>query len=955
MSYDVFISYRHGRKAEVIAFCQLLEKAGLTVFRDEERRNDHDLIQRGIEEGLGSSKLVLAWFDPSYLESRACTWELGRALMAARRQSASFEDPLARIVCINPTESFSHIPEELWNRARVLDGGQPGICVAHVIGQLSKVSGTLGMVPAELTENWYERECPRHPTWVGRESEIIRIYAQLCRGEVAMKGDERAPVAITGHGGEGKTMLVEEYAIRHASGYSGGVVWLSGSPGSDGDATDEWLRRLESELQHIASGPKLGISEELIRQALTGITDARRRVRVLKRMIEDRLAVGTTKSTNPSRRPYLWVVDDLPRLANEDMLLWIPNSSHIHCLVTMRGVAVGATFREIELGLLAQSQALQILTRRLPPAGEAEETAAREIVELLGRLPLALELAGAAVDTYQALLELLLLPMDVGLEPLFYELKSVLPTQHASSILKTVDRSLELFEGADEVATGSKSEAVWTLLRTSALLSPAPLPDVLALRIHKEMGFPVAWFQIALTRVKAGALLQRPGPAARPCSLMHALLARTVVETRVTSTQRAALFDAIVRAIKIWLEEEKAKPPIGVDDRIFSAAAPLLLIDDSLTSASMSHALGEFAYGIGRWHQALRLHEHSMDIRVRVLAKNDTLVVDSVEGIALALMSQGNVRSAKSQLEDVVSHRLANNGSTDPLTLRALSSLAVALYMLDDFEAARERQEWVLLCKHRVDAPAVEVLGCASSLALTLEAMGDHLRAGEMHLETWKSRRLLLGEDDPDTLDSLQHLALINLRRGNLRSAQASFRAIGAAHDRRAGPNSPSALSAKHNLALTWHQRGKLRAACILLRQLVERLQETLGPGHPMTLSAAHARAEVLLARGESGPAAELLKPLVDIRRQDLGDEDANTQNSMAALARAYFTDGRLDRARALQEFLLQSQLKKAARDDVPQLRQTLKQLEATVRAQEDFNRIRELEVLLAWADAPVK
>nr|AEQ20328.1 putative toll-interleukin 1-resistance protein [uncultured bacterium EC5] len=907
MVKDVFISYRHTRKAEVIAFCEQLEAAGITVFRDEERVNEDSLIQRGIEHGLGNCKLLLAWFDPGYLDSRACTWELGRALIAGRRLGDTFEHALQRIVCIDPTGSFSHIPEEIWNR-RVLDSKDPGACVAHVREQLAGITGTFGRVPADFTGNWYERECPRHPTWVGREAELIRIYAELCRGEIAMKGDERAPVAITGHGGEGKTMLAEQYAIRHASAYPSGVVWLTGSADGARVSPGEWLARLELELVQVAGSRKLGIPSALIDRALEGITDPRGRVRALKHLIEDQLERGAAPGAPGARGPYLWVVDDLPALGAEDVLLWVPNGSHVHCLVTMRGASAGATFRAIELRLLAEAQALRILTRHRPPADDPEKQAARSIVELLGRLPLALELSAAAVDTYQSLLEHLLLPLDEGLEPLFEELKDALPTNHASSIVKTFDRSLDLLEGSDEIGTRSKGEATWTLLRVAALLSPAPLPDVLALGIHREMGFPATWFQIALSRVRKAALLQRPELPERPFSQMHALLARTVVETRMNSSQKAALCGAIARATQRWLEEESTKPTGALDDRLFSAAAPLLRKDSSLESAGVAHALGALAYDLGRLRDATLLHQHAYAVRRRDLGEKDTLTVNALEGLALARMGQGELRQAKSSLEDVVSLRLASNGSRDRLTLRAIARLASALLMLGDFEAARDRLEWAWRVWQHVDPYDREALGCASNLALSLEALDEHERARELHAETFLSRRRVLQEDDSDTLDSLQHLALIDLRLGDLRSAESLFRRLWAARQRCAGPRSPEALSAMHNLAVTWRRRGKLMAACVLLKRAVDGLRGIWGERHPTTLSATHEWAEVLLARGESGLAVEMLEPLVEMRSLDLGKHDPNTLNSMATLARAYLDQGRLDRARALQAFAFQAQ-----------------------------------------------
>ena len=463
--YDVFVSYRHGRKDEVQQLCHQLHATGLSYFRDEERRDDDASIQRTIEQGLAQSRLLLAWFDPTYLHSRACAWEFSRALIAAQGRDGGLE----RIIAVDPTHRFTHvIPEPVRDQTQLLSADRPDRLPALIAERAKRFTEPFGRIVTARHPGWYERELPTHPNWVGRANALIGLFHELMAGRAPLHGANRAPVAITGWGGEGKTMLAQQYALRFASAYPGGVVWLSGST-IDGvtEREADRLLLLESALTAAATGRLRIPVDEIVK----GEADPVKRIRAIRdaidRAIKGRIEDTDAEASREAVAPYLWIIDDLPSEPDTAyQQLWLPADPAAHCLATIReSKAVAGVFRPVELDPMDTAEALALLTHRRPPVDERERALARAIAQRLGGLPLGLELAAHLAEDlgYAELLAVLNAPGTEELDTLAGALP--LPTAHSASIVKTFLRSLERLPGHE--ADSGQDFATWTMLHWS--------------------------------------------------------------------------------------------------------------------------------------------------------------------------------------------------------------------------------------------------------------------------------------------------------------------------------------------------------------------------------------------------------------------------------------------------------------------------------------------------------
>ena len=213
---------------------------------------------------------------------------------------------------------------------------------------------------------------PRNADFVGRDGDLSRLHASLsgpASGPVGIR-----PAGLTGMGGIGKTQLVVEYVYRHRDDYPDGIFWIDAAgPLVEGFArlaTDHRLKWAENDQPR----------DEQIRAAFKAL----------------------------NCRPHaLLVLDNLPDPAAIALHLLpdcVPEDLRCRVLFTTRRHDLGR-FAGIEVTVLPEEPALRLLLRHpsrreaLDPS-HADHEHARAIARMLGRLPLALELAGAYLGKY---------------------------------------------------------------------------------------------------------------------------------------------------------------------------------------------------------------------------------------------------------------------------------------------------------------------------------------------------------------------------------------------------------------------------------------------------------------------------------------------------------------------------------------------------------------------------
>src|SRR5208282_3008118 len=214
---------------------------------------------------------------------------------------------------------------------------------------------------------------PRNPGFLGREDELTRLHAALSgsgSGPVGIRpaGSARA-AGLIGMGGIGKTQLAVEYSYRqHEAGtYPDGIFWINAA-----EPLDQGFARLARDLG-------LAKTDQALDQQVRSAFNALRRWKKALLVLDNLEDPGTLNRPIVSGR--------------------IPAGLSCRLLFTTRRRDLGG-FTPVEVTVLPEESALQLLLRHpnrqpaIEPSDPDHEPAVA-ITRMLGRLPLALELAGA--------------------------------------------------------------------------------------------------------------------------------------------------------------------------------------------------------------------------------------------------------------------------------------------------------------------------------------------------------------------------------------------------------------------------------------------------------------------------------------------------------------------------------------------------------------------------------
>ncbi|MEW2116491.1 tetratricopeptide repeat protein [Streptomyces sp. NPDC005474] len=540
-----------------------------------------------------------------------------------------------------------------------------------------------------------------------------------------------------------------------------------------------------------------------------------------------------------SAEPWLLVLDnaDHPEILRDGS--WLRTSPRGTVVVTTRRSAPhwwpGAELQHI--GVLPREDAARVLRDLAPHSGTQEEAA--QIAERLGRLPLALTLAGGFLSQ-QVLdpwtLEAYGRRLDEGerVELIDQGADALSQQDPRHTVGLTWQLTLDAFE-----ARGLPEATA--LLRLLARFAPEPLPLSLLNRAEIDDVLPRARCETALRALLDQSLTEMVDVDVR-CVQSHGVLLDSVAAA--TPPETVPVLDTT--AVRLLDAAFPALPDAGPHDPLLrllvphalallrrvgdpQAAAGALAVATRLTvalhrtgdylsaweTARTAAALGERRLGaehravlaarsragralfrLGRYAEAESLLVEVHAAQDRLFGAHDLDTLDSAHGLQLVLQNLGRRDEALSLLRSTVAGRRLALGPAHPLTLRSRASLLVVL-------------------------SAAEVAAEEGGALLDLPSECDRL----------------LGPDHTVTLGAHHNRAWALYLLGRFDEADEEIRHVTEAYRRRFGPDYPIALSAQQLLSRTRAALGHVDAGTELMTEVVARRERSLGSEHPFTVA----------------------------------------------------------------------------------------------------------------------
>jgi tetratricopeptide (TPR) repeat protein len=653
-----------------------------------------------------------------------------------------------------------------------------------------------GVLPAVWNLPW-----PRNPAFTGRMGLLERLRSALT--EVSYGP---AVVALTGMGGVGKSQLAAEYAYRWQTDYD--RVW--------------WVRAEQPATllaDYAALADQLGLPE--------------------RRDPDQGVVVAAVRGWLERNRRWLLVLDNAEQAATVRPVL--PRGGGGGVVITSRNPVWRRDATPLPVEVLDREEAVAFLLER---TGQTDATAAGELAEALGDLPLALEQAGAYID-------------EQGITLVGYtrQLRTRAPELFAAGQPPDYDHTVATTWTVSFQAVEQTSLAAADLLRLCAFLGPDTIPTALL-----EQGPNLLPEPLASAVADPDELAMAVAPARRyalvkltEATLSLHRLVQTVTRHALATDERRPWATAAVRLVAAGFPSEAHNPDTWptaarlLPHALTVTSHPAAHTTDPQATISLLNRVGDYLWGRAEYRQAKSLLEHALSTAEVRLGPEHPETATSLNNLALVLWAQGDLQAARTLHERALTIRETRLGPDHPDTATSHSNLAVILRLQGDLGHARTELERALVIYEACLGPDhPDTALSLSRLATVLRDQGDLDRARTLHERALQIREACLGSHHPETAWTLNNLAVVLHAQGDLDRARTLHERALSIRETRLGPHHPDTAVSLSRLATVLHDQGDLDRARTLVERALHIREDRLGPDHPDTARSRQALAQVV-------------------------------------------------------------------------------------------------------------
>jgi serine/threonine protein kinase len=228
-----------------------------------------------------------------------------------------------------------------------------------------------------------------------------------------------------------------------------------------------------------------------------------------------------------------------------------------------------------------------------------------------------------------------------------------------------------------------------------------------------------------------------------------------------------------------------------------------------------------------------------------------------------------------------------------------------------------------------------DTLASMNNLAMAYQDAGRFDKAIPVLETTLEKRRANLGEDHADTIETMNDLAVAYWQAGQAARAIPLFEATLAKVRGTLGENHNDTLTIIDNLGVAYGAAGEHEKAVTLHRAVIAQFRAKLGDLHLTTLIAMNNLARAYQQGGRIDDSIKLYEPTLAKLRSKLSDDHPTTLAAMNGLARSYQLAGKVNRAISLFESTLKGKRVKLGRDHPDTLLTTIDLANAYVAARQ--------------------
>lgn len=583
--------------------------------------------------------------------------------------------------------------------------------------------------------------------WVERDKELEDLRNINCQSET---------VVVTGPGGVGKSELVRKYISDHAEDYDNNLIWVD---------ADSYLM-LEKSFFTLAQKLKIKTEDE---------EKIERDLFVVIEEIYEYFAVRKRKS--------LFVFDNAGKyksIVNTDegldkFLPKGPNKPSV--IITSRNESWSENICEIQLKAFEEEKAIEYITKALDDSESEITEDMKKLAKTLEYLPLALKHSVAYIREENDRIQ--------KLSSDKFKIKNYL-SKYEKFVKNSLNLKLDIYTKTifttcsvtmDQITKRPFGKEAEEIIHVLAYVLPNNIP-VRGLFTNLIMDIE--------TLSDAAKLLNQYSMANLSSGMFN--IHRVVQDVIRIQLQQKGKENSVLQQCwalsKIHNNDPQDKagglnPIDGVTAQLFALKyqkAYLQSRKEILTRQDQFHKkenydtlISKYIIGVehqksGRFNDALRIFREILkNFRLMFQEEDHKDILMVKNSIAMVLKDLGQYDEALQYYEEVLSNRKQILGDDHPETLLSLFEMGLVYEQQEKFTKALEIYKEVLekqKPKLPNDYPGLDILGIENNIAGIWLELGECKMALELHQKIYEKRIEVVGENHPDTLQSLHNIGL---------------------------------------------------------------------------------------------------------------------------------------------------------------------------------------------------
>ena len=318
-----------------------------------------------------------------------------------------------------------------------------------------------------------------------------------------------------------------------------------------------------------------------------------------------------------------------------------------------------------------------------------------------------------------------------------------------------------------------------------------------------------------------------------------------------------------------------------------------ILGKDDPSTATTCNNIADIFYTQGNYVKALKFNYMALEIREKKLGKDHPYTATTYNNIACIYKAQGNYDEALKFYNMALKIQEKELGKEHPDTALIYDNMAQVYCAQGNYDEALNFYNIALeIQENKLGKGHPDTAITYNNIAEVYHVQGNYDEALNLYNIALEIQEKKLGKDHPDTVTTYNNIACVYKDQGNYVEALKFFNMALEIQKKKNGNDHPDTATIYNNIAGVFRYRGNYDEALKFNNMALEIQEKKLGKDHPDTATTYNNMACIYHSQGNYDDALEYYNASLKIREKKLGKDHPSTATTYNNIALVYFTRG---------------------------------------------------------------